>query len=62
MIYFKIIFSILIVSSFNLFEESNGARILSIYSTFSRSHFIVAEALLKELARQGHNVRYEIMD
>lgn len=36
----------------------NCVRILAAYPTLSRSHYIVAEALLKELANRGHDVTY----
>lgn len=55
MMLIKLILLFLVIFVINT-SPSNCARILSVYSTFSRSHFIVAEALLKELARQGHNV------
>lgn len=34
----------------------NSAKILAAYPTLSQSHYIVAEALLKQLANRGHNV------
>lgn len=51
----KCIFLFLAVSFFASY--SSASKILSVYSIFSRSHFIVAEVLLKELAHRGHNVR-----
>lgn len=49
-----LLFGIIIISS--AISYTKGARILSVYSIVSRSHFIIAEALLKELAKNGHNV------
>lgn len=53
-----IIFTLICITAVNF---SNGARILSVYSTYSRSHFIVAETLLIELAKRGHNVCFKIV-
>lgn len=39
-----------------LMENCNGAEILAIVSSNSKSHFIVMEPLFKELAARGHNV------
>lgn len=44
---------LIITSSFTI---ANGARILAIHTSASRSHYIFAEVLLKELAKRGHNV------
>ncbi|XP_053677533.1 UDP-glycosyltransferase UGT5-like [Anopheles nili] len=35
---------------------TDGAKILGIFPTSSRSHYIVGSALMKELARRGHEV------
>lgn len=33
-----------------------GAKILAVFPTSARSHYIVGSALMKELARRGHEV------
>lgn len=50
----------IIISLSNIMFNSNyvqSARILATYPTISRSHYIVAEALLIELANRGHQVK-----
>lgn len=37
-------------------QEGNGANILGVYTMDIKSHYIIAQPLLKELAQSGHNV------
>ncbi|KAJ6646774.1 UDP-glucosyltransferase 2, partial [Pseudolycoriella hygida] len=37
-------------------KSSQSAKILGFFSTVSRSHFIVEEPVMRELAKRGHNV------
>lgn len=39
---------------------SCGARILGFFGTASRSHFIVEEPVMRELAKRGHEVKFNI--
>lgn len=56
MIRFFVYYYICVILIISKTECVSGARILAAYPTLSRSHYIVAEALLKELASRGHNV------
>lgn len=48
--------SILVFSAI-FFQTANGAKILALFSTPSKSHVIVHTSLMVELAERGHNVR-----
>lgn len=37
-------------------EYTNSARILGFLATLSRSHLVVEEPIMRELARRGHEV------
>lgn len=39
-----------------LCSQTNGYSILGIFPTFSKSHYILASALMRGLAESGHNV------
>lgn len=39
-----------------LIRTSDGANILGLFPTTSRSHFIIEDALMRGLAEKGHNV------
>ncbi|XP_058123356.1 UDP-glycosyltransferase UGT5-like [Anopheles ziemanni] len=45
-----------IACAIGLPSTTDGARILGIFPTSARSHYIVGSALMKELARRGHQV------
>jgi hypothetical protein len=38
-------------------HECLGAKILAVFPTASKSHWILAQPLMKELARSGHEVK-----
>lgn len=44
------------ICAIGLPPTTDGARILGIFPTSARSHYIVGSALMKELARRGHQV------
>lgn len=52
----KYLLSLLLIDFLHHFDGVNSARILAAYPTISRSHYIVAEALLIELSQRGHEV------
>jgi hypothetical protein len=52
---FKFKFVVLILLS-ALLNQINGAKILSVYSTPSKSHLIFAQNFLQHLAKLGHEV------
>lgn len=51
---FVIVLTIIIMS----IQTSNSAKILGFYGTPSPSHMIIHTALIYELAKRGHDVRY----
>lgn len=52
----KVISYCLVVLCFSQIKSSHGAKILGFFATISRSHFIVEEPIMRELARRGHEV------
>lgn len=60
MIYIKKFLVIFVVISAVLVSNTvDTAKILTVFPQASRSHYIALEALLKELARRGHEVSTE---
>jgi glucuronosyltransferase len=49
----KLVFLLWITSSVNF---CHGAKILAVFPTPSKSHWILGQPLMKELARAGHEV------
>lgn len=43
----------------NRIDHAESANILGLFPTFSKSHMIIHEALMEELAVRGHNVSIE---
>uniref|UniRef100_A0A7G3B2C7 Putative udp-glucoronosyl and udp-glucosyl transferase n=1 Tax=Lutzomyia longipalpis TaxID=7200 RepID=A0A7G3B2C7_LUTLO len=52
----KLIIGLICVISVLNVENASGYNILGIFHTGGKSHYILATALMKELASQGHNV------
>lgn len=53
----KGIWIFILVSNFSsIFLPTNGAKILALFSTPSKSHVIVHTSLMRELAERGHIV------
>lgn len=52
--------SVLVLLNTFMFQ-TNGANILGLFSTPSKSHVIIHKSLMQELAGNGHNVRFLII-
>lgn len=52
----KIIYFLILISAIATKYHINGYRLLGIFPFQTRSHFVMFEAMLKNLARNGHQV------
>lgn len=57
----KLAFSLSLLICLAKIEFSNGARILAFLVTMSRSHLVVEEPVMRELARRGHEVIFFVL-
>lgn len=55
-----LVYECVILLSLLQIKCSCGARILGFFGTISRSHFIVEEPVMRELAKRGHEVKIVI--
>lgn len=53
---FNVSFVFVVYLVVQLFQPIHSARILGFFSTPSRSHLIIHESLMRELAIRGHDV------